>query len=414
LYKVTVSFTILVSILLVIGIRQLGSDPLFACGLFGSFLIYLGSRPSPRHIALSIGAGVIVEVLYTLMGNRFGPFSFETLSYIKREHGFVTLLQEVQAIGAFLGVGSILIMSLDKVWNGSSRYLSFLGDALLLPGFSLFVGLVLQLAVKGSHLSFDFMLYRLDSSLGLAPGHAAVALFRKVPWIETASNLIYVDLLLFPQLFYAWSCYKGKAAKVHLLRAYVIVGVGGLLYLICPAMGPIYAFGQQFPDHLPAITAVPAKAFMATGLFNAMPSLHMAWALLIWVAAWELGSFAVTLASVMVIFTGIATVGSGEHYLIDLFVAAPLVMMVYGICTSRHRLTAAGLGFVVAWTVYLRTGIELPGSLNWLFVVATVGTTVYMMRSFLTTREASTAGSSKTLITSAGEMCLARGNEELS
>ncbi len=123
-----------------IGIRRLGSDPLFACGLFGAFLIYLGSRPSPRHVALAIGAGVIIEFLYTLLGGQFGPFSSETLSYIKREHGFVTLLEELEEIGAFLGVGSILVMSLDKVWTGSSRYLSFLGDALLLPGFSLFVG----------------------------------------------------------------------------------------------------------------------------------------------------------------------------------------------------------------------------------------------------------------------------------
>ncbi len=143
-YKATVSFTILVSILLVIGLRHLGSDPLFACGLFGAFLVFLGSRPNLKHIGLAIGAGLILEFVYTLLGGPFGPFSSETLSYIKREHGFVTVLEEVEEIGAFLGVGSILVMSLYRLWTGSSRYVSFLGDALLLPGFSLFVGLVLR------------------------------------------------------------------------------------------------------------------------------------------------------------------------------------------------------------------------------------------------------------------------------
>src|SRR5579862_4882245 len=163
LYQGAVSLTILISILLLIAMRHLGSDPLFACGLFGGFLIYLGARPSRFYVGLAILAGVGFGSLYTLLGAPFGPFSSETLSYIRREHGFVTPLEEFEVIGGFCGVGSILIMSLDKVWIGSSRYMSTLRNALLLPGFALFVGLVLQFVVTGSHLSFDYLLYRFDA-----------------------------------------------------------------------------------------------------------------------------------------------------------------------------------------------------------------------------------------------------------
>ncbi len=144
-----------------------------------------------------------------------------------------------------------------------------------------------------------------------------------------------------------------------------------------PPVGLIVTFGQQFPDRLPAMAAVPTTAFMSTEVHNAMPSMHMTWALLVWVAAWELGWIAVAVASALVMFTGFATVGFGEHYLIDLVVAVPVVMMIRGVCTSRHKLTAVGLAMVVAWTVYLRTGIQIPASLNWLLVIATVATPAY-------------------------------------
>ncbi len=383
-YKSTVSLAIVVFMLALIGFWRLGSNSLIACAFFGAFLIHLSCRPSSRHLGFAVGAGIAAAVVYEVLGGPSSPFSPEVASSLWREHGFRAMVLEFEAIGGFIGVGSILVMALDKVWTESSRYGTPLRDALILPGFSLAVSLCLILVVTGSHISFDVLLYRFDASLGLAPAQVVVSWFRKMPWIETGSYLIYTGLLFFPALFHAWACYRGKSFGMRLLHAYVIVGVGGLLYLICPGMGPKYAFGQQFPDHLPPIDTVPTRGVMSTGVFNAMPSLHMAWALLLWVAAWKLGRTAVTIASVLVIFTGLATVGFGEHYFIDLIVSMPVVMIVYGLCTSDHKLTVLGLGLVLAWTFYLRTGIQLPSSVNWLLVIMTAVTTVFMMRSFLT------------------------------
>ena len=151
-------------------------------------------------------------------------------------------------------------------------------------------------------------------------------------------------------------------------------------------MGPAYAFTTQFPDHLPVLTE-PTR-FLTTGVFNAMPSLHITWMLLVWVAAWELGSFAVAVASVFLTFTGFATVGYGEHYLIDLIVATPLVLMVTGICTKCHRLTAVGTVLVLMWTIYLRTGIQMSSAFNWILVIATLSvvTALIIKRKYDTIR----------------------------
>jgi hypothetical protein len=365
-YKLTVSVAILLSIVLISGIYRVGSNTLLAGGFLGAVFIYLVSRPSLIQLGLSLLASAFVATLYGILGGTFGQDSgIETLSLF-------------MGIGAFLGAGSILVMALDKVWTGSSQYTALLTDALILPVFTIVAGLAMQFANGGPHLSFDFLLYRFDTSLGLAPGASVTSVFRKLPWVRTGSIFAYAGLLVFPPLYHAWASYRGKAAKIHLLHAFAIAGVAGsLLYQICPAVGLIVTFGQQFPDRLPALAAVPTQAFMSASVHNAMPSMHMTWALLIWVAAWELGWFAVAIASGFVVFTGFATVGFGEHYLIDLIVAVPLVMMIRGVCASRHKLTVVGLAMVVAWTVYLRTGIQVPAPLNGLLVIATVATPAY-------------------------------------
>ena len=372
LYKISVSLAIVLLVLLISGIYHVGSNATLAGGLFGAFFIFLSSRPSLPHVGLSLATGATVGFLYGILGGSFGKDSgVETFSLY-------------MGMGAFLGAGSILVMSLDKAWTASPRYAAPLKDALILPAFMLIGGIFMQFANGGSHPSLDFFLYRFDSSLGLAPGHSVATLFRKLPFVETASLFTYSGLLIFPPLYRGWACYERKTGKVNLIHAFVVAGASGfVLYQICPAMGPLYAFGSQFPDHLPLMSAVPAKAFASTGVNNAMPSLHMTWVLLVWVAAWELGPFALVIASLVATLTGLATVGFGEHYFIDLIAAAPLTMMVHGICSARHKLTAVGLGLVVAWTAYLRTGIQLPAFFNWSLILVTVITTLFMMRSSL-------------------------------
>src|SRR5205814_3458538 len=99
--------------------------------------------------------------------------------------------------------------------------------------------------------------------------------------------------------------------------------IGWLFYNLFPAAGPLYVFRQIFPFAAPVyeqirhllLVPIPLEP---TVLRNAMPSLHLSWVVLIW---WNSGKFP-RWARMFVIFylafTIVGTLGTGEHYLVDL------------------------------------------------------------------------------------------------
>lgn len=96
--------------------------------------------------------------------------------------------------------------------------------------------------------------------------------------------------------------------RQQLIRALLIGAVLGLLcYYLFPAVGPIWVGTPN-------------------AIRNCMPSLHLTWALLIWIfasrrARWPMLAF--------LILTAVATMGLGEHYFIDLVAAVPFTTLVY-------------------------------------------------------------------------------------
>jgi hypothetical protein len=85
---------------------------------------------------------------------------------------------------------------------------------------------------------------------------------------------------------------------------------------------------------------------------------------------------------VFVVFTVFATLGSGEHYFIDLVVGFPFALFVYSLCafplgwTYKRKVTFwLGLGLTLGWFAALRAGIKLfwlTPSLPWFACLATV------------------------------------------
>lgn len=91
-------------------------------------------------------------------------------------------------------------------------------------------------------------------------------------------------------------------------------------YLLVPAAGPAYA-GQ------------------ANALRNCMPSLHLTWAALLWIDARKAG-----LRRGLLIFMGmtaIATLATGEHYVLDLIAAVPFTWAVHRLSALAVRLAPA-------------------------------------------------------------------------
>ena len=130
------------------------------------------------------------------------------------------------------------------------------------------------------------------------------------------------------------------AAWIMAWASFTVAAVGGfVLYNLFPAVGPIHVFGKQFPDLAPPAGLAPFQLVAAgEAPRNAMPSVHIAMALLIlWNSrlgprVWRV------VAAVLLGITVLATLGFGEHYLVDLLVAAPFAL-------GASALAASGLSW---------------------------------------------------------------------
>jgi|HubBroStandDraft_1064217.scaffolds.fasta_scaffold50921_1 hypothetical protein len=367
-YKWVASITLMVSLVLIAGIWHMGSNSMIACGFSGAFFIFAGTRPGTRLLLIAAAAGAGYGACYRLMGGRFDP------DYV------VALI----SAGALLGIGSISVMAWQTIWtrpaNRKSGQVAALRDALVLPVFSLLAGLGMNWANASPQPTYDHLLYAFDGTiLQTAPGLTVVTLFRSFPWIAGASSAAYMGMLIFPPLYRGWALHRGQRSNVNVMHAFVVAGVVGFtLYQVCPAEGPIYSFGARFPDHLPNWHDVSLAPYLSAGIHNATPSMHMAWALLILWSALELGPLALATAAALVCFTALATLGSGEHYLVDLVVSAPLVLAVMGVFKRDKLRVALGLGLTCGWLLFLRSGWFLlcPGFANWMLVIGTQGAVV--------------------------------------
>jgi len=118
-----------------------------------------------------------------------------------------------------------------------------------------------------------------------------------------------------------------------------------------------------------------------------MPSLHLAWVLLVWWNSRGLSRWIRAIAMTFVILTAMATIGTGEHYFVDLVVAFPFSLMVQALCSyslpirSGERRTAFLFGTFVTliWLAMLSfsSGIFwISAVVPWAMVIATVGASI--------------------------------------
>jgi hypothetical protein len=162
----------------------------------------------------------------------------------------------------------------------------------------------------------------------------------------------------------------------RIVLAFGVAAAGGfLLYNLYPAVGPVHVFGAQFPYSPPPAAGPPFRLVTVPDApRNAMPSVHIAMALLIlWNSRWGPRLWRV-LASALLGITVLATLGFGEHYLADLCVAVPFALLAQGVAASglewrnaaRIACVATGGLLVPAWLAYLRLpSPPLAGNVSW-------------------------------------------------
>jgi hypothetical protein len=359
--------------------------PFIGYGLVSAFVFQIAVRPRRWEI-FAVVLGATALILFD--------------QFFQRQKG--TSNFKVSACLGFLGLVSFMVMGFRAVWaEGQERQQL---KSILVPAaaFSFFILGSQRLLNLGGLLfpnTTDLYAYAFDGSLGFQPSSVIGSLFQDYPVVGAIGRFTYYSLPLAMALLYAAHLRRKKTAPLFILEIFMAAGLFGyFLYLMFPATGPIYVVSgfpatplslSQLHDVVlrmaPVSTAVPR---------NAMPSLHMAWALLIWFNCKSFSRPVRALAFLLVLTTIFDTLGTGEHYFIDLVVAFPFAVAVQALCTHgvwlrrRARLVPllGGASLTLLWPVLVHYGSSVflwSPVIPWACVIASTALTAFWMRQLL-------------------------------
>jgi len=322
---------------------------------------------------------------------------------------------------SLLGLGSLAVLGLRAVWSeGEKQKLLALAFApsFLFAAFMVFAGVVLERTQVWHPKVLDLYLFSFDASLRVQLAFILGQMYSLWPWFRAIGTALYIGLPIPLAMVYAGHLVKDHRKVYPAMAAFLLTGpIGILFYNMFPALGPAHIFLQDFPWH-------PMTAFEASHLFrepvaakgvqNAIPSLHMAWVLLAWwysrgLSVWERG-----IALTFVVFTAFATLGTGEHYFVDLVVAYPFSVMMQSLCAfpvrwmARERVTGFLYGLLVTllWLVMLGQAPKVfwfSPAIPWACSLLTVASAILLHRKL----EAATEVASQQQSESAAEMAVA-------
>ena len=314
------------------------------------------------------------------------------------DFGFLHFKPSSAGIASFLGISSLSTLGLRAIWSRGAEQermaLAFV-PALLFVTSDWGSTILLGWTEKANPRVLDLYLFSFDSSLRVQIAFLIGQAYALWPWFKAAGTVFYIALPMVIGLVYAGQLLRDRTRAVSAMTAFLITGpVGVVFYNLLPAVGPIHVFLSEFPwKPIPAgqVTRLLVEPIPVEGLRNCMPSLHMGWVLLAWwysrgLSVWERG-----IAMAFVVFTTFATMGTGEHYLIDLVVAFPFAVFLQGLCAlglrwnDRTRMTAVcyGLLLTFGWVGALRLAVKsfwISPVLPWTCCVLTVASAIFVQR----------------------------------
>jgi PAP2 superfamily len=191
---------------------------------------------------------------------------------------------------------------------------------------------------------YDLFLLQLDACLGISAASIAFPLqgFWRIPL-----NVTYQ--LMVPMMVCCYLVTRNRNDRGSLLLAYVAeLIMGPLLYAILPACGPANAFGSNWLNPPLAI----AHPIRFSGMPNAFPSLHLGTALVL--VLYADGKLWRGISLTFFIGTALATISTGEHYLIDLVSGLAFGCFAANVGYSRFRTALFYLGIAISWSLAIR------------------------------------------------------------
>jgi hypothetical protein len=353
------------------------SEEFFAWMLASIVIIHLRVRPDWRDavgIALAAGMFALVDLVFL-------HYQFYVIASI-----------------SFVGMGSLFVMGLRAIWlEGEQRRMALLAliPSILIAASNFFVGYSHLLTEKAHPKVLDLYLYSFDSSLRVQFAFRLGQAFASWNWFRKFSMLFYIGLPFAIAIAYAGQVVRIRDKAIPIFVALFLAGPFGILfYNLFPALGPLHIFVDRFPWQ-PLTTGEARRLFLepvpVPGLRNAIPSLHMAWVLLAFWYSQKLSALERSIAFAFVVFTVFATMGTGEHYFVDLIVAFPFALFMQALCATalrwndkRRQLSLfCGLFATLGWFVALRFGSKffwLSPLIPWICCAVTVAATEFFRK----------------------------------
>jgi hypothetical protein len=339
----------------------------------------------------AIGPADALRPLYGLADPRVGPAGFGAFAAHAILCGSDSRRKWVLRIGLLLEILRLaLVLQLGVTFDsailstGYGFFAAALGDFLIRrewrrAALTALVPLGMTNAAFGlagivrrlTPLTYDGALFALDSALRIPFSRSIGIAFADFPPLAAVSLIAYAMLpgaiaagLGYEQ--YSIEKRQARGVGVNLLLAYAVSGtIASLLYVLCPGTGPSHVFGDAFPRALPDASTLSwgLSPFAPLSPRNAMPSLHFAWAVMLWRSVKGARSWLRKSVAVFAFLTGLATIGSGEHYVVDLIAAVPFLVALEAATahrfisfTRRAPPLAAGILFYGLWIVLARNG----------------------------------------------------------
>jgi hypothetical protein len=244
-----------------------------------------------------------------------------------------------------IGIAALFLALIWMLRDEKDRARPVLVFALVL---NLFYGYLLTVFMgkEGSLLpwKYDIILLHLDASLGASAPTIARALqgSLRIPLMIVYQSMVPMMIL--------WVVVASETRdRGPLIFAYAAEMVTGPpLYAIVPACGPIYAFGAKWLDP----PMVHTQMIHVAAAPNAFPSLHVATACTLALFAkdrvWR------TTSIVFLLVTVLATLSTGEHYVLDLIPGLAFGCFATNVGYRRIRTSVIYFLVVLSWSLAVR------------------------------------------------------------
>lgn len=343
--------------------------PMFTLTLASMVIVVFSVRPSLEDAAFV----VCLTLLHAVVAYMFFDLPYHSVNWL-----------------AFAGFSSFWVLCIRTIWAKDSerKWLVFATIcAILLLTVESGAASVLVWTERLHPKTLDLFLYSFDGSLGTQFSFRMGMAFARWPLFRNVSVMFYEGLPVAIALICARHIAARTGKALSVVAALVCTGpIGVLFYNLLPALGPRLVTQLGFPFH--ALTRAQTMnlalvEIAAPGPRNAIPSLHMAWVLLICWYSRGLSLWTRAVAFLFLVFTIAATMGTGEHYFVDLVVGIPFAVFVESLFSLHPRwqdrrkvlALAWGLGATLAWLGLLRFATPLfwiSPAVPWGLVVATI------------------------------------------